>query len=295
MKRIRIFLMAVLSVSLLLTACQNDFDFSSDEKLIDQIAESKSKKTVDAEDLPTAIVEEIKACYFETYVTEASKVDKKGYEIKLGSGEKIYFNMSNEMLISKELITECGTRPRMQKDCPFGEEGKGNGKPGGHGQGMGGGHGGHGGHGGDGTCDSLGNGNHPHPPHGDTLAIDQLPQAIIDYIAANYPDDEIFKAKLLPDAYIIKLTSPKLLKFDLEGNFVEELPFIPHHCHGIPIAIEDLPEVISTYITTNYPNAEIKQAFEHPDRIEVRLLNDGVRTLLMFDKDGNFLFVRTCE
>lgn len=51
-----------------------------------------------------------------------------------------------------------------------------------------------------------------------------LPQAIKDYVASNYPNEQIVKAWLDSEEgeYIIELSNNKVLIFDTDGNFIEE-------------------------------------------------------------------------
>ncbi len=129
------------------------------------------------------------------------------------------------------------------------------------------------------------------------VEIADLPVAITEYVTTNYPDAEIRKAKLKDDFYIIGLTDHILLKFDLEGNFVEELDCTSKpSCNDRPgeqVAIEDLPTAITDYITENYASAELKKARLFEDKYVVKLLIDGDRLVVAFDLDGNFLFERS--
>lgn len=56
----------------------------------------------------------------------------------------------------------------------------------------------------------------------DYIAIEDLPQAITDYIAANYPNDTIDKASFEDNEYEVELTSGTELYFDENGNFLKE-------------------------------------------------------------------------
>jgi len=52
------------------------------------------------------------------------------------------------------------------------------------------------------------------------IDIADLPQSIIDYVAANYPNETIVKAELDDGEYEIELSNDVELYFDLEGNFL---------------------------------------------------------------------------
>lgn len=270
MKRLAIYLMAIFGLTVVLNSCQSDFNYSDDEALIAEIQTATNKTTISTEDLSTKVNSELSDCYFETYVYDVQKAPNKGYEIKLGNGEFVYYNMENRMLQSRKRYTECGEIERPKEMICDGEKHKFQNKHHHH------------------------HGNGENPPHGDTISIEDLPSAIINYIETNYPDDEIFKAKMVFDAYLVKLSSPIVLKFDLDGNFIEEMPFAHHHCHGLPINIDELLPAINEYISANYPNAEIKEAFQHPEKIEIRLLDGEQSIIVVFDLEGNFLFEKIC-
>ncbi|HMQ48961.1 MAG TPA: PepSY-like domain-containing protein [Saprospiraceae bacterium] len=133
---------------------------------------------------------------------------------------------------------------------------------------------------------------------GDTIDLSELPQAVYDYVAANYPEASIVTAVLKPDGqYAVKLSDNKALIFDAEGVFVSvcgEMDGPGHHgdCNlGQSVDIADLPQAISAYVAANYPGLSIVSAVEkrHDDYgVE---LSDG--TVLIFDEDGTFL--RICE
>ncbi len=127
---------------------------------------------------------------------------------------------------------------------------------------------------------------------GDTLALADVPQAILDYVATNYPDNEIKRAKLKGDQYVIGLTGHILLIFDAEGNFMEERNPIHHGgpCGGTPVAYEDLPATITDYVTANFGDLAFHKAKQKNDgRYVVMLLDGEEKVILIFDEDGNFL------
>ncbi len=148
-------------------------------------------------------------------------------------------------------------------------------------------------------CDRDGNPLHarfrPHRPgpcgHGGQVEISELPDAIADYVTENYPDAEIKKAKQKGEKYIVAITGHILLIFESDGTFIDEAPIF-RLCRGERIALEDLADEITNYITENYPDAEIKIAFRARGKIMVGIMTDDGRKLLVFDLDGNFLFER---
>ncbi len=54
----------------------------------------------------------------------------------------------------------------------------------------------------------------------DNINPADLPQSILDYIAANYPDNSIIEAEREDDGYEVTLNNGVELEFDLEGNFL---------------------------------------------------------------------------
>ncbi|WP_029034155.1 PepSY-like domain-containing protein [Salinimicrobium terrae] len=55
----------------------------------------------------------------------------------------------------------------------------------------------------------------------DDIAVSELPQGILDYIAANYPDNDIIEAEREDDnTYEVTLDNGVELEFDADGNFM---------------------------------------------------------------------------
>ena len=144
--------------------------------------------------------------------------------------------------------------------------------------------------------DFLGIDNDGDDNYGDsTINPEDLPQAILDYIGANYPEDPINYAELENNGnYEIELLSGLYLIFDSNGAFLGE---------GVDddesndddydeddyqnIDPSKLPQSIHDYIAANYPEYSIIQAeLEVNGNFEVTL-NNGVE--LYFDSDGNFI------
>lgn len=147
---------------------------------------------------------------------------------------------------------------------------------------------------------------HGHGPcgmgrRGTPVELADLPTSITDYIAANYPDAETKKAKTNDNNgnYFVLIKTDEgriVLKFDADGNFIEEVSCIHHGCGGITqIEITDLPTTITDYITANYPDADIQKAGQkvNSGNYGVVLNINGDRVIVVFDEDGNFLFERS--
>ncbi|MFY0594638.1 PepSY-like domain-containing protein [Roseivirga sp.] len=116
-----------------------------------------------------------------------------------------------------------------------------------------------------------------------------LPQAIIDYVAANYSDATINEAFIdnEEEEYVIILDTDLVLIFDLQGNFIEafDLDF-EDYCDEVDIA--DLPQTISDYVGANFQGETIEEAWfdDEANEYYIELSNDKI---LVFDADGNFL------
>ncbi len=122
-----------------------------------------------------------------------------------------------------------------------------------------------------------------------------LPQAILDYISANYPDSEIVIAGINADGeYGVVLDSEVILIFDSEGNFLEELDeddFGRDHDDDYDeweeVDASELPQAILDYIANNYPDDEIEIAGINEDGEYGVVLSSDI--ILLFDSEGNFL------
>lgn len=122
-----------------------------------------------------------------------------------------------------------------------------------------------------------------------TIAVEDLPTVITDYIATNYPDAAITKAEQEDDgSYEVYLDNGLEVEFDMDGNFLkEEMDDDEGEDDDDKIAVEDLPSVITDYIAANYPGTTIVEAEREDDGgFEVELDN-GLE--LEFDADGNFV------
>ena len=256
MKKTFLYLLSFLFISLAITACNKDSAELTDDLLIKELASAQNLEEVTVNDLPEAAQTFLEENQFDTYVEQALKMKEKGYRCEMGSGDVLYFNESGRNLI-------------------FGEDFEFRGP--------------HGHFGPHGPC------HHPRRGFGHPLPIEDLSTTITDYIAANYPDSEIKRARINQNDEIFVLLRPfVVLKFDAEGNFIEEVPPF-HNCHRPchRLGMEELPAAISDYITTNFPDAEFKAACERPVRLIVFMHTENGRLLLVFNKEtGELLFQR---
>lgn len=239
--------------------------------LIDEIADATDKVSVDPAELPAAVTRYVDANFFETYIETALKAPSAGFEVLLGSGDELYFELDGTSLDS---LANCdGFRRRR------------------HGHGW---------------QDSTGNphgGPHHHPYGGNCGGVDSLldvnalPAAVYAYVDSVYGDStEIRHAKLDNSGqYIVAIEGHIILVFSASGEFVEAGQLL-RHCrggHGTPVEIADLPSAVTAYITTEYAGAEIKRAMQKDDgKYVVGILYNGERKILIFDASGNFLAVR---
>ena len=122
--------------------------------------------------------------------------------------------------------------------------------------------------------------------------IEQVPQAILDYIAANYPDAQIIHAEEESDdnngavVYEIHLTGGLDIYFDADGNFLFAETHGDQDDQDVPVS--DLSQAILDYVAANYPEETITSAsLEDNGNYEVNLSN---HLELYFDANGNFLF-----
>jgi hypothetical protein len=121
---------------------------------------------------------------------------------------------------------------------------------------------------------------------------DQLPDAIKNYVANNYPDAEILRAKRFDRGWVVLISGRRLLIFDRTRDFVKETALF-HFCSDIPVTdVASLPPAVSDYIDTHFPNVNIIKAFRVRNHIVVGLLTADGRKILVFDHAGNFLFAR---
>ncbi len=112
------------------------------------------------------------------------------------------------------------------------------------------------------------------------IPISSLPQTIVDYINANFPGRTIVWAEIDDDEYEVYLSDGTEVNFDRRGRFLE----IDRDRDAINPA--NLPQIILSYISTNFPNSTIIKAELDDNFYEVEL-NNGIE--LYFDAQGNFL------
>lgn len=129
--------------------------------------------------------------------------------------------------------------------------------------------------------------------YGRPVRPEQLPAAIIGYVADNYPGLEIMRAKRYVRGFVLQLSDRRLLIFNNALEFVAETRAF-YFCDDIgnPIDVQNLPDAVTDYINAEFPGADILGARLLRGQIVVAIGTSGGRKILVFDIDGNFLFMR---
>ncbi|MEO8255671.1 MAG: PepSY-like domain-containing protein [Flavobacterium sp.] len=118
------------------------------------------------------------------------------------------------------------------------------------------------------------------------ITATDLPQTASTFITTYFPDAtyQVIKKQDKPDAdgsiYDVYLTNGFEIDFDANGNWID----IDGNHQAIPVEL--IPEKISIYITTNYPNQFATSIDNEKTFIEVELSNN---LELVFDLQGNFI------
>ena len=139
------------------------------------------------------------------------------------------------------------------------------------------------------------------------VALDSLPQAIKDHMAANYATATAEEAwfDTTEQLYYILLESDIVLVYNADGSFVQELSEDDWGDDEDEdedgededgeddedfeeIKVEDLPQAIKDYMAANYANQTIEGAYWDPaeELYYIELADD---LYVIFDKDGNFV------
>ena len=115
-----------------------------------------------------------------------------------------------------------------------------------------------------------------------------LPQAILDYITANYPNNTIWEAEIEDNNnYEVELNDGTELVFDQQGNFLGIDDDGNEDFGDEDIAPDDLPAGIIEFVNTYFPGTTIVEAErENNGNFEIELSND---VEIIFNADGDFL------
>ncbi len=134
---------------------------------------------------------------------------------------------------------------------------------------------------------------------GKNLQSGNLPGIVIQQIEKMFPGANIVGAKFLESTlgrlYYIKVDKSKsILLFKGDGLFLEATALF-YHCSalGKQIDLIKVSNLLRTYIAKNFPNAEIKAAFQKNNGIlVVGILTPDGRRIIGFSPSGEFLWVR---
>lgn len=94
------FLMAIslFSLGLALVSCNKNEGLITDDELIRDIVLAENRVSVQPADLPVEISEYVELNQFDTYIEEAALAPETGYELLMGTGENLYFNLEGNIL-----------------------------------------------------------------------------------------------------------------------------------------------------------------------------------------------------
>ncbi len=134
----------------------------------------------------------------------------------------------------------------------------------------------------------------------DTIALNNLPTAITNYITATFTTDTIVKAFITRDSNIVVITKTAngLYANVFNKNNVLVKRVLMHHCGCFgkitPIAEADLPANATTYLTTTYTGYTLKQAFKVSVNGSIKryvafIDASNSKYVVEFDGSGNFI------
>lgn len=128
----------------------------------------------------------------------------------------------------------------------------------------------------------------------DPIDVSDLPQSVLDYLAANHPDAEIKKAFTNEDGeFIVKLDNRMVVIFDANGVFVDEFEKERRRHRGrfleewSRIDSSELPQAVLDYIASEHAGSEILITGINEEGEYGVVLSSGF--LLLFDADGNLI------
>ncbi|MCB0549394.1 MAG: PepSY-like domain-containing protein [Phaeodactylibacter sp.] len=86
------------ALALVLSACNKAEEPAGEDLLVLEIATATERATVEPEALPRPIQAYVEEVLFDTYLETAFLVSGKGYELNLGSGENLFFDLNSNLL-----------------------------------------------------------------------------------------------------------------------------------------------------------------------------------------------------
>lgn len=127
----------------------------------------------------------------------------------------------------------------------------------------------------------------------ETLEVMDWPTQVRSYFTSEFSGFAIASIKSFTDAndskfYLLEGTNGGQLLFDSQFDFIcgDDTFQLESGKDDENIALEDLPQVILDYISSNYPGIEIDEAEFEDGEYEIELKN-GIE--LCFDQAGNFI------
>lgn len=128
---------------------------------------------------------------------------------------------------------------------------------------------------------------------GRLVDISTLPDNITQYVADNYPDADILRAKRQVDRYLVLISGRTILVFDYNGEFIH-VSRIFYHCdqHNQGVSLDDLPDSVIQYISDHCPECEILRAAIVRNKLVVGTMANGSPAIFVFTMDGEFLYMR---
>ncbi len=135
----------------------------------------------------------------------------------------------------------------------------------------------------------------------DTIALSALPSAILSYMSSDYPSDTLSKAYINKDSSYVVISRNNGLYatvFDAAGNFVKRMQLHSHQGKVQEIEQTALLSVITSYLSTTYPNYVFKKAFSISksgtlEGYVVLIDANNTKYALLFDAAGSFVKVKT--
>lgn len=126
------------------------------------------------------------------------------------------------------------------------------------------------------------------------LPTDFMPQNLVNYVEATYPNVGICSIEKEHAAYEVELTNGLELLFDLDGNFIRVDTDDDNEPKDVVIAYDKLPEASRNFVTTYFANEEVLTV-EKKGRVEadgtLYELNFKSGIEIEFDAAGKWLTV----
>lgn len=116
---------------------------------------------------------------------------------------------------------------------------------------------------------------------------ERLPSEALTFVNSNYPESRIVNVDLELLGYEVYLDNGTIIEFDFDGSIDvedEDEENYDQDSEDIVVAYDTVPEFVSSYIETNYPNQTVILVEQDDDGYDVYLSN-GLE--IEFDFDGS--------